>query len=272
MITHTDMGYNGRLGNQLFIYALLFKLKMLNKEVFIPKYNTMSVKQDGCFDTYHKKWLDYRCVLYDYFDLNIELKLQYPTLPKLQEQNMGFNENVLLCDNVNLSGYFQSWKYFDDVREELLKELKFKDVIINKANDIYNKYTNRKTIGIHIRLGDTLGQPWMHKLSPEYISEVMELLPEEDYQFLIFSDNIEYCKEWFPEDDRLYFENGLTEAESLYMLSLCDNLILSGSTFSWWAAYLNKKGGMKIFPDYFDGSNRDLYVFYHPSWTRIKIK
>ena len=265
------MGYNGRFGNQLFIYSLLFKFKTLGKEVFIPKYNTLSTKEDGCFDTYHKKWMDYRCVLYDYFNLNIPLRLEYPTLTKLQETDMGFNADILKADDVNLSGYFQSWKYFDDIRIDLLNELKFKDEIINKGNLVYSNYSNRKTIGVHIRLGDTLGQSWMHKLSPEYISEVMSMLPEEDYNFLIFSDNIEYCKDWFPEDEGVYFEDGLSEAESLYTLSICDNLILSGSTYSWWAAYLNQKDGMKIFPDYFDGSNRDLDGFYHPSWTRIEI-
>lgn len=272
MITHTSIGYNGRLGNQLFIYALLFKLKSLNKEVFIPEYNTLAVKEDGCFDTYHKKWMDYRCVLYDYFNLSIPLIAKYIDLPLLQEENTEFHKNILDADNVNLNGYFQSWKYFDDIRNELLNELKFKNNIVNKVNEIYNKYSNKKTVGIHIRLGDTLGQPWMHKLSPEYISEVMTMLPEDDYNFLIFSDNIEYCKDWFPEDDNLYFENELNEAESLYMLSLCDNLILSASTYSWWAAYLNKKNGKIFFPDYFDGSKRDLDGFYHPSWARIKIK
>jgi hypothetical protein len=31
MISHIDIGYNGRLGNQLFLYALLFKLNHLGK-------------------------------------------------------------------------------------------------------------------------------------------------------------------------------------------------------------------------------------------------
>lgn len=271
MITHTDIGYNGRMGNQLFIYALLYKLKTLNRDVFIPEFNILSHKENGCFDTYHKKWIKYRCVLYDYFDLTIEIKSKYDTLKKWQEPEIKFYPEVLALDNVNLSGYFQSWKYFDDIRYELLNEIKFKSNITEKIDNIYKKYNNAKTIGIQIRLGDTLGQPWMHKLSPEYITNVMKLLPEDDYKILVFSDNIEYCKDWFPDDDEIYFENDLTEAESLYMLSLCDNLILSGSTYSWWSAYLNKNNGLIFFPDYFDGSNRNLNEFYHTSWKRIPV-
>ena len=272
MITHTDIGYNGRFGNQLFIYALLYKLKTLGKEVFIPAYNIKSIKDDGCFDTYHKFWIKYRCVLYDYFNLSMPLKDKYDALPKWQEMEVKFYPKVLQLDNVNLSGYFQSWKYFDDIKEDLLKELKFKSEITDKIDKFYKESFEYKTIGIQIRLGDTLGQSWMHKLSIEYISEVLQMFPEDNYNFLIFSDNIDYCKDWFGDDDRVYFEKNLNEAESLYMLSLCDNLILSASTYSWWAAYLNQKNGLKIFPDYFDGSNRDLDGFYHPSWKRIKVE
>ena len=52
MISHIDIGYNGRLGNQLFLYALLFKLKTLDKEIVIPSKN-YNWKQDGCLDQHH---------------------------------------------------------------------------------------------------------------------------------------------------------------------------------------------------------------------------
>lgn len=272
MITHTDIGYNGRFGNQLFIYALLYKFKLMGRNVFIPEYNINSIKDNGCFDTYHKQWIKYRCVLYDYFTLSIPTQLQFDTFPIWQEEKVQFYPEVLKLDDINLSGYFQSWKYFDDIRDELINELKFKPEITDKINTIYNESFEYKTIGIQIRLGDTLGQNWMHKLSSEYITEVLQLFPEDNYNFLVFSDDINYCKEWFGDDGNIYFEDGLNEAESLYMLSLCDNLLLSASTYSWWAAYLNKKDGMKIFPDYFDGSDRDLDTFYHPSWKRIKVE
>ena len=184
MISHIDIGYNGRLGNQLFIYALLYKLKLQGKEVFIP-FTNYNWKQDGCLDQYHMKWIPYHTEVFD-------------------------------LDNTSLKGYFQSWKYFDDIKEDLKKELSFKSQIKEKIDLIYNSHSQKTTVCIHIRLGDTLSQPWMHKLSPEYIQDCFSHLPPDEYNFIIVSDNFEYCKNWFPQSEDIYFAEGLNEAETIF--------------------------------------------------------
>ena len=265
MISHIDIGYNGRLGNQLFLYAILFKLKTLGKEVVIPA-NNINWKQDGCLDQYHMKWIPYKYLLDDYFNLSIKLSNNIPS-QIWEEPKQGFHSEVLELDNVSLKGYFQSWKYFDDIKDDLLKELSFKQKI---KDTIFNPYKDN-TICIHIRLGDTLAQPWMHKLSSEYLQKCFEYLPPNNYNFIVFSDNLEYCKDWFPQEDNVYFAEGLNEAETLYLMSLCDHFIMSGSTFSWWGAYLGqKKHSIVLFPNHFDGSDRVLSEFYHPSWKLIQ--
>ena len=269
MISHIDIGYNGRLGNQLFIYAALFKLKTLGRLVGIP-YKNITTKNDGCFDQFHAKWINYKYVLHEYFDLSIPLVNSIPATI-WEEPKQGFHQTVFELDDVSLKGYFQSWKYFDDIKKELLTELSFKSKIKNNILNIYNRYNNKEMVCIHVRLGDTLAQPWMHKLSPEYIQHCFSELPEGDYNFLVFSDNIEYCKDWFPNNDSVCLANGLNEIETLYMMSLCSHFIMSGSTFSWWGAYLGQKeNSVVLFPNYFDGTDRNLMEFYHPSWKKIK--
>lgn len=269
MISHIDIGYNGRLGNQLFLYALLFKLDHLGKEVVVPSQN-YNVKFDGCLDQYAMKWIPYRYVLDDYFNIILPPSNNIPS-QIWTEPKQGFHPEVFELDNVSLRGYFQSWKYFDDIKKELLLELSFKKDIKDKVNSIFKQYSNKPTICIHIRLGDTLAQPWMHKISPEYLQKCFSYLPAEDYNFIIASDNLEHCKEWFPEGDNVYFAENLNEAETLYLMSLCDHFIMSGSTFSWWGAYLGQKPhSVVLFPNYFDGSDRNLNEFYHPTWTLVQ--
>ena len=54
-------------------------------------------------------------------------------------------------------------------------------------------------------------------------------------------------------------------------MSMCDHFIMSGSTFSWWGAYLGQKPhSIVLFPNYFDGS-RSLEEFYHPTWKLIEL-
>lgn len=270
MISHIDIGYNGRLGNQLFLYALLFKYKMMGREVVVPAFN-YNWKPDGCLDQHHMRWIPYKYVMDDYFNLTIP---PFDSIPQTlwTEPKPGFHPEIFELDNVSLRGYFQSWRYFEDVRTELLEELSFKKPIKDKVAAIYKKYNNKPTICIHIRLGDTLAQPWMHKLSPEYIQACFGALPEGEYNFMVFSDNLEYCKGWFPEEDNVYFADGLNEAETMCLMSMCDHFLMSGSTFSWWGAYLGQKPhSVVLFPNYFDGNaDRNLDDFYHPTWKRVQ--
>jgi hypothetical protein len=242
----------------------------MGRKVGIPNKN-YDWKPNGCLDQYHNVWIPYRYMLEDYFNLSIKSTNNIPQ-QIWNEPSAGFYQEVMDMDNVSLRGYFQSWKYFDDIRDRLINELQFKDTIKDKINPIFKKYSDKNTICIHIRLGDTLAQPWMHKLSPEYIQNCFTYLPTADYNFIIVSDNFEYCKDWFPDEENVYFAEGLSESESMYLMTLCTHFIMSGSTFSWWGAYLGQKEeSIVLFPDYFDGSSRNLDEFYHPSWKRVKV-
>jgi len=116
MISHIDIGYNGRLGNQLFIYALLYKLKTQGKEIFIPSKN-YNWKYDGCLDQYHQKWIPYKYVLDDYFDLSINPS-DIILNEVWEEPKQGFHSEVFNLDNKSLKGYFQSFYYFENIRDE----------------------------------------------------------------------------------------------------------------------------------------------------------
>lgn len=269
MISHIDIGHNGRMGNQLFIYSLLYKLKTQGKEVTIPS-NSYILNPEGSLDRYHKKWIPYKYVLDDYFSLSISSSENIPNNIWEESSYYKFYPEVFDLDNISLKGYFQSWKYFDDIREEIKTELNFKSSIKEKVNSIFSKFKNKPTIGIHIRLGDALAYSHTHILSPEYIQKCFSYFPQEEFNFIIASDNLEYCKEWFSQGDNIYFTEELNEAETLYILSLCDHFIMSKSTFSWWAAYLGQKEhSIVLFPNHYYNNDEDLQIFYHPTWKLI---
>ena len=71
-----------------------------------------------------------------------------------------------------------------------------------------------------------------------------------DTLFLVFSDDIEWCKLNFNKkntgiDNYLFIERQSSE-EDLILMSLCANNIICNSTFSWWAAWLNKNLDKKV--------------------------
>jgi hypothetical protein len=60
--------------------------------------------------------------------------------------------------------------------------------------------------------------------------------------FYVFSDDIEaVAREITPPGPHTFVRgmSGWQDFEALRLMSLCDHVILSNSTFSWWAAWLN---------------------------------
>lgn len=73
----------------------------------------------------------------------------------------------------------------------------------------------------------------------------MDKLKEPVDRYLIFSDDIPWCKEHFKGEHFYFIENEKDYVE-LFLQSKCTHNIISSSTFSWWGAYLNTNLGQRI--------------------------
>ena len=129
--------------------------------------------------------------------------------------------------NILLHGYFQSPKYFDEYRDEML--------------DAFNlAWESREGfVSVHIRRGDYLKLTMKHPpVSKEWYENAMSMFPGK--KFIFFSDDIEYCKQTFGNRADCLFSEGKTVEQDLIDMSCCEHNIISASTFGWWGAYLNK--------------------------------
>jgi Glycosyl transferase family 11 len=250
MITHKSIGYSGRLGNQLFQYATLYSLaKSKNFEFGLPSKN-LKVNPHGCLDMSSNKWISYRLDLLDCFDLNVKLlsdtEINIITknyLEKSFEYDGSIND---ITDDTSIDGYFQSEHYFKNYKSELLDHLTFKSHIVNSAEAVLNGLPKRKTVSVHIRRGDYVNNTTLDLLSPEYFVTALDFFTDNDYNFLIVSDDIEWCKSTFQANDNLFFSEKNSQFVDLCILSKCDHNIISNSTFSWWGAWLNKNQDKRI--------------------------
>ena len=137
--------------------------------------------------------------------------------------------------DVIINGFFQSEKYFKKHKKEIFKiPPKIKDKIEQK----YSQYLNMNCLSIHVRRGDYLNYPDHHPPLPvEYYEKAMNSLPETDF-YLVFGDDIDWCKENFTGDKFIFIENEKDYIE-LYLMSMCNNHIIANSSFSWWGAWLS---------------------------------
>jgi len=246
MITHRSIGYSGRLGNQMFQYATLKVISLIMKQpIILP--NHISPKKDGFFNFTDGKWYHQKLDLLDGFDLNCQI-------------------GEVEGDNIIIDGYFQSHTHLEEYKNEIIKEFTFKQHILDKCKLEINKYPN--PVSIHIRRGDYVAHPNYWVVTPEYIQEALNQFNDDEYTFLVFSDDIEWCKSIFPVGV-IYIE-GNNQFEDLCMMSLCNHNIIANSTYSWWGAFLNQNPNKKVIaPKEWFTPSKPMNNLYPNNWIII---
>lgn len=122
-------------------------------------------------------------------------------------------------------------------------------------------------VSIHVRRGDYINNSFYVNLcQTDYYDRAIALFPHD--KFLIFSDDIEWCKAHFT-GKQFEFSEGKTEVEDMNLMAACKHNIIANSSFSWWAAWLNFNLDKKVIVPldwYSDGEER---TYCPPKWQRI---
>lgn len=245
MITFSKLGYYGAIGNQLFQYATLYSIGKLNGyQVKIPK--TEEHFEEGTKRIQHYFFNCFKNISAEILnkeDLSLIKNIANWGYPAL------FNPEVLkIPDNTDLEGYFQSYKFFQDFKIDLIGQLQFKDSIIDSVHKKYNFELNNFS-SVHLRCGDYIGRDNHHPImNKNYYQKAFEAINTSNY--LVFSDTIDYAKQIFSKFKDLnfiYIENNHA-FEDMYLMSNCQNNILANSSFAWWSAYINKNNNKVIAP------------------------
>lgn len=244
--------FNGRLGNNLFQIANVLSIAHKVNSNFILPENT---------------WCGHRGIRP--VDLSI---FSYNFHRGDFETENTFNETqfnyvpIDVSDNLKVSGFYQSWKYFEDIKHKLLDTYFTPSDIVKDGLLKYN--ISNKSLGISVRRGDYLMLQNNHcVLSTEYYQQTInEYFLDNTDEIYIFSDDIEWCRNVFGNSVH-YVQDYI--GVQLFLMSKMKHLILSNSTFAWWGAYLNQNNGLIIAPDpWFGPDNQHMNTsdLYYPSW------
>lgn len=188
---------------------------------------------------------DYKFNFVDTYSINYEM-YQHRDL-SLDKTNKNFEFGytpIIEKDNLILRGYFQSEKYFENIKDKIKNEY-FKpsaDIVKSLEEKWTNKYNFSNSISIHVRMaGDRKNDNYFPFCPDEYyINAVTKILTLDSNveNIFCFSDNIEWCKENMSSDDIIFIEEN-SAVEDMFLMSYCKHNIIGNSSFSWWAAYLN---------------------------------
>lgn len=255
IVTFDQLGNLGRTGNILFqIAAVVGIAKELGYSPVFPEFENSKYFK-GVFEKE---------------DIVARNKFLYRE-PFFHFENFDWNEVIpfsieskepVEIFRLNLYGYFQSEKYFENCIDEVLAMLEFEDSLRKKCKSIYKDIllTNTKdlpvsTCAIHMRFGDYLNNKnyYIQLAETDYYLKAISHIETENALnkemkrtlFLVFSDDKAMAEEAMKKLDRVgttnyLIINNLTDIEEFCLMSLCDHFITANSSYSWWASYLSK--------------------------------
>lgn len=285
----------GGLGNQLFQYAFGYAIAKDNGEE-LRLDTTFYGKQHNSRQT--ERTLDmFKLPINNKKEINpVEISrlitfLQKPSvnylirrlLPKairigkltyVKEDKLQYLPEVTNVNNkyVYYDGYWHSDRYFAKYREEIIEQF----VYSNKSiEDEYSSFItdapDGETVAVHIRRGDYITQNNPNAMGIEYYRAAIEKAKTiiKKPIFCFFSDDPEWVKNNFSNIPQLIIANyhrSLNDIEEFQLMAKCKHQIISNSSYSWWAAWLNNNNNkIVIVPKVWHGK-KDMML---DSWIKI---
>lgn len=243
--------FEGRLGNQMFIYAFMKELEhkyLCDVKADLQNYKNNEFELTKVFD------IDINKVK------NIERKrIKY--LPYKLSSLIGVNRWIYLTDIIDESsidsanikensyfkGFWQGEYYFNDITNEIKKIFVNKKQLNIKSIGVEKEMLNNNSVSVHVRRGDYLSnhnKDYFISLSnTKYYTNAIKAANSNDATFYFFSDDIEWCKKEFNELNAVFIDWNKAEDswQDMILMSKCKTNIIANSSFSWWGAYLCDK-------------------------------
>ena len=211
----------GRLGNCMFqiaaclsyakkknrpFYFILGDLQALNREFvpFIFRFEAYQEVPENWIEWQEGKAMDYTPIDYD--------DERYPMI---------------------LEGYFQDERYFD--REDVKEWFHFTDDTFNYVKEKYGDLSDFVSISVrrgdYVLLGIDTPAEWYENAYEKYFK---------GRKCIVFSDDIEWCKENIHIPDAVFAEGG-DAISDLCAGSMCKDHISYNGSFGWWVCYLGER-------------------------------
>ncbi|UYV62032.1 FUT1 [Cordylochernes scorpioides] len=264
----------GRLGNQMAIYAALLGLAHFN-------HRTPYVL--NCI--YEKLEPYFKITAVDIISINVSEEHSYDLGTFLREEDKLIPQYKVF---LKIHPYPPiSYTFFHHIRDKIRSELSFKDEIINRVENYLVELSlvhgqSTTFVSIHVRRTDY--NEWLKRpirrgrlVDMEYFNLAMKYF-EDKYEkvvFVVVSDDRKWCKENFGnKSNAVLAPPASIPAVDMALISRCHHHIMSYGSFGFWGAYLG--GGTTVyFADFLPPDSTFLLrrmpynVLYLPEWVGI---
>lgn len=195
-----------------------------------------------------------------------------------QESFFHFDESkLLLGQNVYLEGYWQSYRYFDQIEKEIHEDFTLKYSLSGKMKELFEEISSCNSVCVHVRRTDYVGNNYYESLSNNYYNNAVKYINEIHPidKIYVFSDDIIWCKSNLFFNFPTFFVgdeySGENDEGHLILMAASRDFIIPTSTFSWWASWLgSREGKIVIAPKYwFSDKKINIKDLIPKNWVRM---
>ena len=181
--------------------------------------------------------------------------------------------------------YLQDTSLFSSCVSDVHIYFRFSDMALNNARDTFPQFSDRTEghrCAVHIRRGDYLKFGEHFPTCPiHYFEFSMDEIRQKfsNVEFLVFTDDPDWCHGYFDGREDIDIvsekvENTIQrEMAEFALMTSCDSLIISNSTFSWWAAFLSQSKHVYVPNKWYNEAlaHLDASKFLLPHWHQRSI-
>ena len=273
----------GGLGNQMFIYAFYLRMKKRYPKVRIDLSDMMHYKVHYGYEM-HRVFNLPRTE----FCINQPLKkvIEFLFFKKIYERKQDPNslqafEKKYCWPLLYFKGFYQSDRFFADIRDEVREAFTFDKSNANKQSlDMLDRLDkDENAVSLHIRRGDYLQpQHWATTGSvcqlPYYRNAIAEMNKRVSApSYYVFSDDIAWVKENLSLPNAVYIDwnKGEDSWQDMMLMSHCKHHIICNSTFSWWGAWLNPREDKTVIVPCRWFQHSETPNIYPAGWVKVAI-
>jgi hypothetical protein len=207
----------------------------------------------------------------------ISNRISHALFPTYTSSGVGYDPALETHVSESLMfGYFQTYKYLEHPKVRKLVDSLF----VSSTSEWFDKCSSEMleipTISVHIRRGDYMDvQDSFGVLNGDYYNSAIKFtLKNSSIKYarvLVFSDDIAAAKQIFSKLEvslPVQFAESPEDLpeETLFLMSKSDALIISNSSFSWWAAQLGNKSKFVVRPSKWFRAMSDPQDLFPPEW------
>ncbi|MEJ0054748.1 MAG: alpha-1,2-fucosyltransferase [Bacteroidota bacterium] len=250
----------GGLGNQMFQYALAKHYQSQNIRTYLDLefYDNSEHAAIRSFSLsvfsitvpilplFYKRYLYSQKAIWKIARKVLRLSFEF-----VHESGHNFNDKYLhLTHHAVVTGYFQSQKYFDHIREEIVNDFNINQSLSSRNLGYLETIKKSESVSLHIRRGDyASNQATQEKhgvLPSSYYMAAIKIVNNKimNAEYFVFTDDVSWVKENLGAvlNQFTIVEGNSSENawQDLFLMSQCRHAITANSSFSWWGAWLNK--------------------------------